>query len=106
MVYSYTFMEQNNFEPHVSTPTPPKPNNNLVLAIFCTLCCCLPLGIVGIVKASKVNGLYLAKQYDAAELAAQEAKKWSLIGMGVGLAINIIYMLVYGASIFALLGSN
>lgn len=81
-------MEQNNFEQQVSTPMPPKPDNNLVLAIICTICCCLPLGIVGIVKANKVNGLYYAKQYEAANLAAQEAKKWSLIGMGVGLFIN------------------
>ena len=97
-------MEQNNFEKQVSTPMPPKPDNNLVLAIICTICCCLPLGIVGIVKASKVNGLYYAKQYEAANLAAQEAKKWSLIGIGVGLVINIIYWLVYGATIFAMLG--
>ena len=55
-------MEQNNFEQQVSTPMPPKPDNNLVLAIICTICCCLPLGIVGIVKASKVNGLYYAEQ--------------------------------------------
>lgn len=60
--------------------------------------------IVGIVKASKVNGLYYAKQYEAANLAAQEAKKWSLIGMGVGLVINIIYWLVYGATLIAMLG--
>ena len=45
-------MEQNNFEQQVSTPMPPKPDNNLVLAIICTICCCLPLGIVGIVKAN------------------------------------------------------
>ena len=64
----------------------------------------MPLGIVGIVKANKVNGLYYAKQYEAANLAAQEAKKWSLIGMGVGLFINIIYWLVYGATLIAMLG--
>ena len=37
----------------------PKPDNNLVLAIFTTICCCLPFGIVAIVKASSVNTLYL-----------------------------------------------
>lgn len=95
-------MEQNNYqEQQIASPMPPKPDNNLVLAIVCTVCCCLPLGIVGIVKASKVNGLYLAKQYEAAALAAQDAKKWSLIGIGVGLVIQIIYVLVYGAAIFS-----
>ena len=86
-------MEQNNFEQQVSTPMPPKPDNNLVLAIICTICCCLPLGIVGIVKASKVNGLYYAKQYEAANLAAQEAKKWSLIGIGFGYQHNLLVSL-------------
>ena len=48
-------MEQNNLEQQVSTPMPPKPDNNMVLAIACTVCCCLPFGIVGIIKASKVK---------------------------------------------------
>lgn len=46
----------------------------------------------------------MAFKYEAANLAAQEAKKWSLIGIGIGLVINIIYLLVYGATIFAMLG--
>lgn len=46
----------------------------------------------------------MQSQYEAANLAAQEAKKWSLIGMGVGLVINIIYWLVYGATLIAMLG--
>lgn len=95
-------MEQNNFqEQQVTTPMPPKPDNNLVLAIICTVCCCLPLGIVGIVKASKVNGLYLAKQYEAAAIAAQEAKKWSYIGIGIGLVINVIYVILYGGALMS-----
>ncbi len=72
-LYSY-IMEQNFQEQQASTPMPPKPDNNLVLAIVCTVCCCLPFGIVGIIKASKVNGLYLTKQYEAATLMAQDAK--------------------------------
>lgn len=100
MVYIY-LMEQNLQEQQLTSPTPMKPDNNMVLAIVCTVCCCLPLGIVGIIKASKVNGLYLAKQYEAAALAAQEAKKWSIIGIVVGLVIQIIYMVVYGAALFS-----
>ena len=73
----------------------PKPNNNLILAIFTTICCCLPFGIVAIIKASKVDSLYMTKQYIAAQIAADEAKKWSYIGIAVGLLINILYGLVY-----------
>lgn len=90
-------MEQTN----PSQPQPIKPDNNLVLAIVCTVCCCLPLGIVAIIKASKVNGLYLAGQYEAAEHEAQEAKKWSLIGIVVGIIVDIIYVLVNGATLMA-----
>lgn len=74
---------------------PPKPDNNMVLAILVTLCCCLPLGIVGIVKASQVNSLYMAGQYQAAVASAADAKKWSMIGLISGLVINVIWSIFY-----------
>jgi len=76
-------------------PIMPKPDNNLILAIFTTLCCCLPFGIVAIIKAAKVDSLYIAKQYTAAQMAADEAKKWSFIGIVIGLVVNILYALFY-----------
>lgn len=79
----------------------PKPNSNMGLAIFTTLCCCLPFGIVAIINASKVDDLYVMKQYEAAAAKAAEAKKWSLIGIGVGAAFQIIYFVIYGAAVFA-----
>ena len=85
-----------------SAQQPPKPNNNLVLAIITTVCCCLPLGIVAIVKACNVNSLYATGQYDEAELAAQAAKKWSIIGIVASLVIWVIYVLFFaGAGLFA-----
>jgi hypothetical protein len=75
-----------------------KPENNMVLAIFTTVCCCLPIGIYAIIRASKVNSLFAAQQYDEAQKAADDAKKWSFIGIGVGLVVNIIWGIVnYGA---------
>lgn len=77
-----------------------------MLAIITTACCCLPLGIVAIVKASKVNSYYLAGQYELAEQASKDAKKWSIIGIISGIVINIIYyvfMGIYGDSMFATL---
>ena len=53
----------------------PKPDNNMVMAILCTVCCCLPFGIYAIIKASKVNGFYMAGMYNEAVNAANEAKK-------------------------------
>lgn len=80
---------------------PLKPDNNMILAIFTTLCCCLPLGIVAIIKASNVNNLYMMKQYDAAIQASADAKKWSLIGIGLGVVFQVIYIIFYGAAVFA-----
>lgn len=74
---------------------PLKPNSNLFLAIFTTLCCCLPFGIVAIVKSTKVDSFYNMRQYQAAQNAADEAKKWSLIGIGIGAVISIIYAIIY-----------
>lgn len=72
----------------------PKPNNNLVLAILTTIFCCLPFGIVAIIKASKVNSYYIAKQYDAANQAAEEAKKYSIIGIVLGVIVIILNIMV------------
>lgn len=89
LVHSLNLMEQ------INQGTPPKPNNNMVMAILCTVCCCLPFGIYAIIKASKVNGLYMAGMYDEAENTANEAKKWSTIGIITGLVIQVVYMVVY-----------
>ena len=44
----------------------PQPNNYLVWAKLVTIFCCLPFGIVAIIKANKVNTLYAARQFDMA----------------------------------------
>ena len=86
----------------------PKPNNYLALAIFTTVCCCLPAGIYAIIRAMKVNELYMMKQYEEATLAANDAKKWSIIGIVVGAIVSILYLVFFGglAALSALSGFN
>lgn len=84
-----------------SQPAMPKPGSNMILAVLTTVFCCLPLGIVGIVYASKVDGLYFAGDYAGALSAAKSARTWSVIGIVASLVISIIYLLIYGAAIFA-----
>ncbi len=62
--------------------------NYLVQAVLVTLCCCLPFGIVAIVNASKVNTLVQAGDYQAAQQASDDAKKWVTIGFVCGLISN------------------
>lgn len=76
-------------------PLQPRPDNNMVWAILCTVLCCLPLGIVSILSASKVDQLYAQGLYDAAVEESKKAKKWAMIGMGTGLGAVVLYILFY-----------
>lgn len=78
------------------------PSNHLTKAILTTIFCCLPFGIVAIVKASKVNNLFISGNYEQAEQAAKDANKWANIALWVGVAvyvIYIIYMIVVGSAL-------
>lgn len=77
-------------------PVAPRPNNHLALAIVTTVLCCLPFGIVAIVQAAKVNSLYAQENYEAANRASANAKKWSIIGIIVGLVGGLLYCLLVG----------
>lgn len=71
------------------------PDNNLVWAILCTVLCCLPLGIVSIIKATKVNELWAQGDVAGAHKAASDAKKWAIWGAVSGPIIYIIFMVIY-----------
>lgn len=72
----------------------PKPDNHLALAIISTACCCLPFRIVSLVKSLEVNKLYGAGNYAAAVKASNDARKWAIISIAVGAAVNAIYACV------------
>lgn len=71
-----------------------KPDNFLVWSILSTILCCLPLGIVGIVYANKVDPLWFAGKYAESEEAAKKARLWTFISVGVGIAGIIIYSII------------
>jgi len=87
---------------YVQQPSQPQPDNYLVWAILTTIFCCLPFGIVSIVYSSKVSGLHLSGQYDAAVEAANNAKKWAWIAAIAGLVGGLLYFLILGGSIAGL----
>ena len=64
--------------------------NYLVQSILVTLCCCLPLGIVAIIKASSVNNLIANGDYEGAQAASDEAKKWCTYGLVLGIISNLL----------------
>lgn len=85
---------QNNGAPAYTTPQNqgymPCPNDYLVWSVLATICCCLPFGIVAIVKSCNVGKFYRRGMYDAALLASEDAKKWCLISLVVGLILQVV----------------
>ena len=79
---------------------PPRPKTWLIESILATLFCCLPFGIVGIVNAARVNSLHDQTQYDKAQRASANAKRWTLVAFGIGIIylIFILIMMAVGSS--------
>ncbi|GAB19959.1 hypothetical protein GOEFS_098_00250 [Gordonia effusa NBRC 100432] len=76
-------------------PPGPEPDNNLVWAILCTVLCCLPLGIVAIVKSTSVSKLWATGDYAGAQRAADEAKKWAMWGAISSVIIYVVAIIFY-----------
>lgn len=72
-----------------------KPDNYLVWAILTTVMCCMPLGIVSIIKATSVDSLWASGDQAGAIKAAQEAKKWAIIGVIVSAVVWFLYIFIY-----------
>ncbi len=75
-----------------------KPDSYLVYSILSTLFCCLPLGIVGIVNATKVDPAWNAGRYDEAQRYADTAKKCTIIGIVISLIVYIVYFIIVVAA--------
>ena len=72
--------------------------SNLVWGILSTLCCCLPLGIVSIVYASKVEGYVFAGDIEKAKENSKKAAMWAWISFGVSIAGGIIWFIIGAVS--------
>ena len=74
---------------------PPMPATYLVWAILATLLCCLPFGIVSIVKASQVSTLYYQGNYAEARAASRAARNWAIASAVSSGAIVLVYVAVF-----------
>jgi len=72
---------------------PAKPNNYLALSIITTVMCCMPLGIVSIIKSTKVDGLYHEGKYQEAEETSKSAKNWAMAGIISAVVFTVLYIL-------------
>jgi len=62
--------------------------------VLVTVFCCLPFGIVSIVKASQVSSLYNQGRYQEAVAASEAAKKWAIWSAIVGVVLSIIVIVL------------
>lgn len=81
-------------------PAGQAPNNYLVWSILVTLFCFPITGIVAIVKAASVNGLWTQGLYGEAQAAAASAKKWVIWSV----VIWVVAVIIYG--IFAVIAAS
>jgi hypothetical protein len=106
------FPPETGFPPPLSVPyvnpvaeAPPK--NWLIESILVTLFCCLPLGIVGIIHATKVDTLWNSGQREEAYKSSREAGKWTKLGAILGVIGIVLYILLMIFGVFAgILGSG
>ncbi|MDE6556005.1 MAG: CD225/dispanin family protein [Duncaniella sp.] len=80
-------------EVSTSVPPAPRPKTWLVESILTTIFCCLPFGIVGIVKANEVEAAYNRGDLAEAQRQSRLAKLWVLWGVGIAVVCTLLYIL-------------
>ncbi|XP_033101321.1 uncharacterized protein LOC117104576 [Anneissia japonica] len=68
-----------------------KPRNFLGMAIYVTLCCCLPCGIIGLVYSIDSSNRFDRGDYTGAVSAASKAKQWSIRGLVYGIVSIVLF---------------
>jgi hypothetical protein len=73
--------------------------NYMTQAVLVTLFCCLPLGIVGIIRAGEVNKRLAVNDYAGALAASNSTRSILWWGFGTGLVVCIIYAIAQFANL-------
>jgi len=83
--------------PYGGYPAQP-PNTYLVWGILTTLFCFWPLGVVSIVYASKVSGLWYQGRHEEALAASNKAKNWAIWSAAVVVGLLIVAIVIMVAT--------
>jgi len=68
-------------------------DNQMVKAVLVSVLCCLPFGIIAIIKSSEVNGKLAAGDVVGAQMSASSSSNWSNMGMMFGLIFGLLYFI-------------
>ena len=78
-----------------SSPPPPQIPTYLWQSIVVTILCCLPLGIPAIIYASQVNTKLVQGDIEGAKETSRKARTWCWIAFGVGIGLQLIWIVTY-----------
>lgn len=87
----------------------PPHKNKLAWAIICTLCCCIPGGIIAIIYACKSNSLYDDARFvldndirrESLYLESEKANRTANTWIIVSVVLSLIVWIAYIALVFA-----
>ena len=91
--------------PPIGGPGGSPPDNKLVWSILVTLFCCLPFGIVAIIKSAEVNSKWNAGDVAGAQQSAADAGKWIKWSVIAGVLLAVLYI-VFVVLLGSLASSN
>lgn len=100
--YQQPNMQQPNMRPNMQQDYGVPPSSNMVWAVLCTIFCCLPFGIIAIIKASNVNSAWYAGNRELAIRNSKDAMKWC----GYGVLASVIGILLYFIFIAGVIGAS
>lgn len=86
-----------SFNPSVCPP-PAKPDSLLIWSILSTVVCCLPIGLIAVVHATRVDPLWNQGEYEAATREAQSARIGCIVSCILGFFFYIIMFFVRWSS--------
>ena len=90
--YSGTWISEST----ASQPQSQRPASYLTWNILATICCCIPVGIIGIIYSSKVNRYYMEGNEEGARRASETAAWCLIIAFTLGLVSWPFQMLFSG----------
>jgi ribosomal protein L40E len=79
----------------LGTPSNEKVPNHLIFSILVTFCCCMPIGVAAIIFSAQVNGKLEAGNVEGAREASKNALMLCWLSFGLGLIVNLGYLLIY-----------
>ena len=78
------------------------PDNKLVWSILATIFCCIPLGIVAIIKSAEVNSKWNSGDAAGAHQSAADAAKWIKWAVIAGVVSAVLSVVAWFLFVVAL----